>query len=283
VSKPTRPLLRYHGGKWKLAPWIIGRFPPHRTYCEPFGGAGSVLMRKPVSFAEVYNDVDDRLVNVFRVLRDLAKSEQLRRLLSLTPFARAEFEGAYLEDTDDDVERARRTIIMSFMGFGSDSIGRGYRTGFRGKSNRSNTTPAHDWSNYPAAVRSFHERLTGVVIEQQQAIDVLLKYDEHDTLHYVDPPYVHVTRSASVGRHGYRHELTDEQHRSLAAVLHTLRGMVVLSGYACPLYQELYPDWHRIETATFADGAHPRIETLWLNKAAAAAQRQHEMPMEQRA
>lgn len=272
--------MRYHGGKWRLAPWIISHFPPHRFYCEPFGGGASVLMRKPAAFAEVYNDIDDRLVNVFRVLRDPEKSEQLRRLLELTPFARTEFEGAYVEDTTDEVERARRTLIMSFMGFGSDSIGRGYRNGFRAKSNRSGTTPAHDWANYPPQVLAFHQRLRTVVIEQQPAIEVLLKHDEPTTLHYVDPPYVLETRSASRGRHGYRHELTDEEHRSLAHVLHHLRGMVVLSGYICPLYQELYPTWEVRDLATFADGAQPRVERLWLNPAAAAAQRQQTLPME---
>lgn len=274
-----RPIVRYHGGKWRLAPWILSHFPPHRIYCEPFGGGASVLLRKPVAFSEVYNDIDDRLVNVFRVMRDPVKSEDLRRLLELTPFARTELELAY-EDADSDVESARRTLIMSFMGFGSDSIGRGYRTGFRAKSNRSGTTPAHDWANYPPQVKLFHERLRTVVIEKQDALQVLLKHDSFRTLHYVDPPYVLETRSASVGRHGYRHELTDEQHRELAAVLRSLHGMVVLSGYACPMYDDLYPDWRRVEIATFADGAQPRTEVLWLNPACASAQRQHSLPME---
>lgn len=39
MSAPKRTLLRYHGGKWTLAPWIISMMPSHRVYAELFGGA----------------------------------------------------------------------------------------------------------------------------------------------------------------------------------------------------------------------------------------------------
>lgn len=88
-----RPLLRYHGGKWKLAPWIISHMAEHKTYVEPFGGGGSVLIRKPRAYAEVYNDLDGDVVNLFRVARD--RGEELRQALALTPFARGEFDISY--------------------------------------------------------------------------------------------------------------------------------------------------------------------------------------------
>lgn len=281
AAAPKRPALRYLGGKWRLAPWIISHMPPHRIYVEPFGGAASVLLRKPRSYSEVYNDLDDDVVHVFRVLRDPSMASELARVLSLTPFARAEFEAAY-EPCDDPVERARRIVFRSFAGFGSgstvDTRTRGTAptpTGFRSNSNRSGTTPAHDWMRFPGVLTDFTERLRGVVIEQRPAISVIQLHDGPTTLHYVDPPYPHATRGR--GRGGlqqsgrYRHEMSDDEHRALADVLHRVEGMVLLSGYRCEMYDDLFAGWRRVVRRTHADGARRRTEVLWMNPAAATA------------
>lgn len=271
MTAPSRPVLRYHGGKWKLGPWLLTFFPRHRVYVEPFGGGGSVLMRKPRSYAEVYNDQWDTVVNVFRVLRDPEKAERLAQLLTLTPYSRTEFDAGY-DDDADDVERARRTVLRSLAGFGSASTNGSHLTGFRASSNRSGTTPAHDFANYPRHVASFTARLRGVCIENRPAVKVIEQQDGVDTLFYVDPPYPHSTRNMQRGNAAYSIEMTDDDHRDLARVLHSVRGMVVLSGYACDLYdRELYAGWVRHTRDGFADGAVPRTEVVWLNPACAAA------------
>ena len=263
---PTRPVLRWHGGKWLLSPWIIDHFPPHRIYTEVFGGGASVLMRKSRSYAEIYNDMDEDVVNVFRVMRDPKSANELRRLLELTPFSRQEFFACYAS-SDDPVEKARRTIVRSFMGFGSNSCNHMRKTGFRASSNRSGNTPAHDWANFPDAIPAMIERLRGVVIECRPAIEILKIHDGPNTLHYVDPPYVHSTRQKG-NLKNYRFEMSDDDHRALALVLKTLKGGVVLSGYHSPLYDEMYAGWTRVERAARADGALERTEVLWINEAA---------------
>ncbi len=257
-----RPAIRYHGGKWSLAPEIIRHFPNHRVYTEAFGGGASILLRKPRTYAEIYNDLDGEIVNLFKVIRD--HGDRFAELLRLTPFSREEFNQAEIK-SEDAIEQARRTVVRSFMGFGSSSIHK--PSGFRSNSNRSGTTPAHDWGNYPKNIRGLVERLQGVVIENRDAVHILTRHDGPDTLHYVDPPYVHSTRSnGKKGNvHQYLYEMTDAQHRELSELLHGLQGMVALSGYPSPLYDELYRDWPSVKIQALADGARPRVEQLWLS------------------
>lgn len=274
MSKLERPALRYHGGKWKLAQWLISFFPQHRVYVEPFGGGASVLLRKPRSYAEIYNDLDGEVVNFFKILRD--RGDELQRACYLTPFSRDDFNSTFYM-SDDQLEQARRTVVRSFFGFSSASV-TAYNhstkigkptTGFRSNSNRSGTTPAHDWAKYPNHMKELIDRLRGIVIENRVAAEVISMFDTTETLFYCDPPYVAETRDKGKD---YAHEMTENDHIDLAQILRSVEGMVVLSGYACELYdKELYSDWRRFERPAFADGARERTEVIWLNDACCVA------------
>lgn len=256
----TRPLLRYHGGKFRLAPWILSHFPEHKIYTESFGGGGSILLRKQRVYDEVYNDLDGEICNLFRVLRNPSQARELIRLISLTPYSREEFEVSYLVD-GDPIEQARRTVTRSFMGFGANGTA-GEKTGFRSGTRSSGSSAAHDWMRYPSHLDSIVERMRGVTIENRPALEVLRFYDDAKCLHYVDPPYPHSTR----GDGHYRYEMNDDDHRELAATLHGLKGMVIVSGYACDLYDaELFPRWQRIVRSTYGDNARERTEVIWIS------------------
>lgn len=272
------PALRYHGGKFRMAPWITRHFPEHRCYVEPFGGAASVLLHKPRAYAEVYNDLDGDIVNFFRVLRDPVLAEQLITACHLTPYAREEFEQAY-EPTDDSLERARRLAIRASMGFGSAGATKG-GTGFRIDTRRSYGTAQHVWSRYPDHLAQIGHRFVGVLIENRPAVSIIQQHDSLDSLIYADPPYVLSTRDwrASCENSGYyRHEMTDADHAELLDTLIAARGMVIVSGYANDLYAEKLGTWEQMETPSRISagrGTQLRLERIWMNPACSAALRQ---------
>lgn len=247
-----------------MAKWIISHFPPHDLYIEPFGGAGSVLMRKPPAQGEIYNDLDGDMVNVFRVLRDPAKAKELERLLRLTPFAYEEYKRAY-DPCEDEIERARRMIFRSFASIGSDGVSR-RNSGFRGlKNNETHVTAAQEWGRYSDVIQAFTDRLKFVLIEQRPAIRMFELYDRPEALFYVDPPYLKSTRSSSTVL--YTHEMSDEEHVELVNALMALQGMVVLSGYASELYDEILigGGWKRVDKSSTAQNGKGRVECLWLS------------------
>ena len=262
MTNKSRPILKYHGGKWRLAPWIISNFPNHFTYVEPFCGAASVLMRKTKSKIEVINDLNDRLVNVFKVLRDKESSQQLEMSLFRTPCSFSE----YLEAREihrDPIEDARRMIILGHQGHGGTGVSGGKKSGWRRRSGSGNGS--NDWENIHSMVQSWCDRLRGVYIENDNALDVIKRWDSKKTLFYVDPPYVFSTRSKNCQNQGYSYEMADKDHINLHQALCSIDGMAIISGYECDLYDRLYSDWRRIEKEAMADKAKKTIECIWIH------------------
>lgn len=267
----TSPAFRYHGGKFRIAEWVMSHFPPHRCYVEPFGGAAGVLIQKPRAYAEVYNDLDGELCNFFRVIRDQETRRKLQEACVLTPYAREEFELAY-EPTDDPVELARRLVVRAQMGFGSAGATKS-TTGFRIDTKREYGTAQQLWAQYPDTLGPLGERLSGVLIENRPGIEVMRQHDAPETLHFVDPPYLHETRVRPRSG-GYRHEMSDDDHRDLLDCLLNLRGMVVLSGYDSEIYNEPLTGWAKRTTEARSSsfrGTKMSTEVVWLNPTCVAA------------
>ncbi len=267
MSSLKHPLIRYHGGKFRLADWVIKHFPKHTCYTEAFGGAAGVLLQKPRAYAEVYNDLDGEIVNLFRVLRNEDNRNKLIEQLVFTPYARYEFQEAW-EPCDDSIEKARRLIIRAQMGFGSAGASKGI-TGFRIDTKRAYGTAQSLWVTYPNHLSTVGQRLSGVLIENRPAIQVLQDHDDSETLHYVDPPYVHDTRysGAKTGR-VYRHEMSDQDHEELLKVLLELEGKVIVSGYPSEIYNDFLAKWKRVDTSariSSGRGTETRTECLWIS------------------
>lgn len=262
AARPARPALRYHGGKWRLAPWLIGHFPEHVCYVEPFGGSGAVLLRKTPSPLEVWNDLNGEVLNFFTVLR--TRTDELIRAIDLTPFSRAELDLAF-QPSPDPVERARRLYVRGWQCMGGPRDA-DTKSGWRfertvAKSNGKSNVKLWGQTGH---LRVVVERLKLVQFEADDAFSAIRRFDAPTTLFYCDPPYVTSTRGQRWQKVAYRYEFTDEEHTRLAATLHQAEGHVLISGYQCPLYERLYEGW-RLEKRRAATEAHTIAEEcLWI-------------------
>lgn len=273
-----KPAFRYHGSKWRLAPWVMQFFPDHKVYVEPFGGSAAVMLQKTRSYSEVYNDLDVEVNNFFHVVSCPDLRAQLIERLQLTPYSRMVFEQAF-EPVDEVlvVERAVRLCIRAQMGFGSAGATKG-ATGFRCDVWRKYGTSMHNWLDYPARMAAVGERMSGVMLKNRPAIDVISKYDSPETFFFIDPPYMHETRIS--GNRTYRHEMTTDDHVELLEVLLQVEGLVVLCGYPNEVYNDMLPEWETCTTGSrisAARGCGIRTECVWINPAAQLAQRQRQL------
>jgi DNA adenine methylase len=254
----SNPVLKYYGSKFRLAKWIIGHFPAHRHYVEPFGGAANVLLVKEPSRLETYNDLNDHLVNFFRVLRE--RPDELIQQINLTPYARKEFEFCISDaPCDEPIEKARRLYFRLWMSYQSSMVqSKGnWRRHVNGR--RSVTKDINPTNLFQAAML-----LKNVQIEHRNAFQLIREMDSSDTLFYLDPPNIASTR---VMKKAYSHELTNEKHREFAELLYGLKGFVIVSGYPSEIYKEWFEDkgWKRVDKeALIMSGGH-RTECLWLS------------------
>jgi DNA adenine methylase len=258
------PPVRYFGGKWKIGDWIIEKFPPHCTYVEPFCGAANILFKKHPSRMEIINDLNSNIITFFDMLR--SRPDDLLRAIDLTPYSREEHKRAHeevpLQHKDRELEVARRFYIRSRQSFGS---GEGeYSTGWRYQKTdtRGGASVTAEWNRFDH-LRAAAQRLKAVQIECDNALKCIERFDTPETLFYVDPPYLFETRYSNEER--YAHEMTNQDHRQLAALLRNVEGMVLISGYKSALYDELYGDWRCISKSTTTNGNNEAEEYLWIS------------------
>jgi DNA adenine methylase len=235
----SRAPIRYNGGKWLIARWIISHFPPHVAYVEPFGGGASVLLQKPEANVETYNDLDNDVVNFFRVLRDTP--DELIRAIDLSPFARSEFDAAW-ERSGSPAEQARRFYVRSWQtrGMGESAVETGWR---RVRKPSRWQAPSQEWGT-TEQLYWVADRLRRVQIEREDAFTLIERYDDNEVLMYLDPPYVPETLQGD-----------------------RLRSYVILSGYPSQLYSDLYEarGWRRVEYSAQVNNPDTRrVEALWL-------------------
>jgi DNA adenine methylase len=214
----------YPGGKSRSLEHLLDLIPVRKTYVEPFGGSASVLLSRPKSRLEVYNDLFGGVVAFYRALR--SEPDALIKRLELTVHSKEEF--YYCKETwnDEDlttVERAARWYYTQKYSFGG--VGRNWGRVLKGSNNFSGKLV-----NSLDLLPVIHERFREVQIENQDFIHCLRDYDSKDTVFYLDPPYPTSYKGT------YKWELSTERHQELIETCLDLEGFVVLSSYKNSLY-----------------------------------------------
>jgi DNA adenine methylase len=258
----------WYGGKFSHLDWLLPLLPECHHYCEPFAGSGAILINRPPSAVETYNDIDGEVVNFFRVLRD--KPDMLVRAIGLTPFSREEYHLAIYGDPSgiSDVERARRFYIRARQtrtGLAQTaSLGRWANCKDTSRAGMSGVVSR--WLGGVDALDAIAQRLLRVQIENRPAVDVLRLYDSPQTLFYCDPPYLHATRGDAKA---YGFEMDEKQHGEFARAANECRGKLAVSGYEHPLMDELFPKpkWRKTfgPEKTIHSTKDTRREVLWTN------------------
>lgn len=257
-----KPVLRYPGAKWQLADWILDHLPPHKTYLEPYFGSGAIFFNKKPVKVETINDVNSRVINVFRVIRD--HPEELAKLIEMTPWSREEYYESY-ELSDNNTEDARRYLVRCWQAHGTTV---GTRAGWR------NDIQGHigayypkQWATLPDRILRIVARLKSAQIENRPAAELIEAYNYNHVLIYADPPYPTSIRSSGL----YANNMTDAEHIEMIEALKEHKGSAVISGYSCDLYSKYLDSWTTFTSRSIANGGVDRIETLWLNPVAAVS------------
>lgn len=269
-QKGPRAPFAWYGGKFYYAKWIIEHFCEHKVYIEPFGGAANILLNKLDSSVEIFNDLDGRVVNFFRVIRDKKQFKELIRMLTLTPYSRTEFQGALEEDiSDDPVKKAWSFFVkcrQSIGGLGMSKLS----SASWAMSLRTRREMAEPVSKYLSAIdglQEIAERFRSVAIENMDAIKLIEKYDCKEALIYCDPPYLPETRHGS-NANTYAFEMTYQDHEVMLDTLNQCKARVIISGYHSNLYDKKLSGWKTdlVEgKAHLANSGQLRNEILWMN------------------
>ena len=241
--------VSYFGGKGNLKNKLLPLIPYTKLYAEPFGGAGSILFARKPSPVEFYNDLDESLVNLFRVLQDPKNCQELKHKIAHTLYSRSEFQKAketLKNNNADALEKAWAFYVAQNQGFGGIGSRSGWGRALTSTARTMSSTTSR-WLTRLQYFEKWHERISRVQIERRDGLDLIQHLNKPYTTIYVDPPYPKDTRKSG----SYSHEMSDKQHRQLVEILIKFKGNAIMSTYPSPIYKPLERQgYQRIEFKT---------------------------------
>jgi DNA adenine methylase len=222
----------------------------------------SVLLNKPPAWTEVASDLDAALMQFYRCLRDRPK-DLTDRLRSIAYTARSFAWACETGGDRDPIESAAKFLVRNR--FSRGGLGQTFAWSNRLRGGQPGNVNA--WATIVTMLPAIASRLQGVTLLHANAFDVISQCDSAHTLFYLDPPYMHSTRTA---QHVYHHELDVTDHVKLLNTITSITAKVVISGYHCPLYDRALRDWDRHEFdmpnhSGQGKTKQHRVEVLWSN------------------
>jgi DNA adenine methylase len=278
MSVLVKSPVTYFGGKQKLVEWIEGFFPPHKKYIEVFGGGGSIVIGKVPSIVDVYNDIDENIVNMFKVIQCPDMFAEFYKRILFLPYSRhikvSSWERCINNRPDqyDPISHAVDLYVTIRQGFSGTVDSTSWSYGVKSPLGLS------AWNSSKAQMKLLHDRLSHIKIESMDFLELIDKYDDDDSLFYLDPPYIMDTRRGGE----YLNEIDDSLHVKMVDKLLSIKGNAVVSGYDHQLYDALVDNgWYKVHKEVVADsagrtkktglkglgtgGSQTRVETLWIS------------------
>jgi len=238
IDEPNRIMapVRWYGGKGNMVAKLLRLLPGGKIYVEPYCGAASLFFHKPPHKVEVLNDINEDIVNLFRVLQDEETFRRFFHCVLFTPYSLAELKRAIEYDGDDCVMRAWAFYVRINQGISgkeAESAGNWSRA-FTHKRNMADV--ANSFRGRMKSLSFWHDRLTRAQIDCRDALDVIKYWDSGDTVFYIDPPYLLDTRR---GGKAYKYEVDEQHHIKLINLLLDIDGNAMVSGYDNAIYRAL--------------------------------------------
>lgn len=268
MSKRLNSPVKYYGGKGNgVREVIYGHFPSKASYdmyLEPFGGSASVLLLKEQLGIEIYNDLESNVYSLFKVLSDKTLFPAFKEKCDLALYSR-QLWNEYKQDLKGDIsllDRAFKYFYVnrtSFNGHGGFSVSTSIR--------RNMSKSTSDMLSTVDGLKQLHNRLSTVIIENTDGIELIKKWDKERVFMYLDPPYHTSTRTSA----RYIIDMNDKQQKELIDTLLAFKkATVLLSGYDCGEYKRLTKaGWTMVEfnvnTQDTKQKPKSKTEYLWKN------------------
>ena len=260
--------IRYFGGKNGMFNEILSHFPEkgsYETYIEPFGGSyGIGFHMEYIPPCEIYNDLDNNVYSLYKVLNDKELFEQFKEKCDLTYYSsviRDEMKEMLKNEDISLLDRAfaffyvNKTSHNGIGGFSMNTIVR-----------RNMSKSISDMLSTIDRLPEIHQRLSKVIITNKDGIDLIERYNSPTVFIYADPPYTHDTR----GNARYKVDMNMEQHNRFIDACIESKAKILISGYENELYNKLIDNGFTqisfaVKTTSGTHKPKTKLETLWKN------------------